>query len=136
MTRSMNNNDVGKGATNGAEIDILESFSVARGGINHAIHWDGYSTAAQCNDKQIYDRSCYTGFHTYGMAWTDDEYIFYIDGKETWRIGNKYVADIVCLEPVYMKLTVEFGEWAGTPLPSSFPTQFVVDYVRVYKAVN
>ena len=133
MSRNMNDQSVGKGASNGAEIDILESFNTSQGGINHAIHWDGYGSNHQQKAKQVFNRACYSGFHTYGMAWTDDEYVFYIDGEETWRVGNKNVADIVCQEDVYMKLTVEFGEWAGFPTPNDFPAQFLVDYVRVYK---
>jgi len=25
------------------------------------------------------------GWHTFGLSWKPDEYIFYVDGKETWR---------------------------------------------------
>ena len=135
MSRSMNDASVGKGASNGAEIDILESFNTSKGGINHAIHWDGYGANTQSKGKQVFNRACYSGFHTYGLAWTDDEYIFYIDGKESWRIGNSTVANIVCEVPLYLKLTVEFGEWAGFPTANDFPVQFLVDYVRVYQAV-
>ena len=135
MTRSMGNNDVGQGASNGAEIDIMESFSVAQGGINHAIHWDGYNSNHQSTGKSIYNKSLYDGkFHTFAMAWTDTEYIFYIDGAETYRVGNSNVANIICLDPAYLLLTVEFGTWAGTINKTKLPDAVVVDYVRVYQA--
>ncbi len=25
------------------------------------------------------------GFHEYGLLWTPEEYVFYVDGKEVWR---------------------------------------------------
>ncbi|MBP5618616.1 MAG: family 16 glycosylhydrolase, partial [Clostridia bacterium] len=40
--QNMGNNNNTNGAKDGAEIDIMESFSVTQGGVNHAIHWDGY----------------------------------------------------------------------------------------------
>ncbi|MBP5617597.1 MAG: glycoside hydrolase family 16 protein, partial [Clostridia bacterium] len=86
--------------------------------------------------KSVYNKSLYDGqFHTFGLAWTDSQYIFYIDGKETYRVGNSTVANVVCEVPLYLKLTVEFGSWAGTINKAKLPDAFVVDYVRVYKAV-
>jgi beta-glucanase (GH16 family) len=49
------------------------------------------------------------GFHTFGLLWTPDEYIFYVDGKETWRSK----AGGVCQVPQYMLLSDEIGSWAG-----------------------
>ena len=135
MDKNMNDKSVGNGASDGAEIDIFESFSVAQGGINHAIHWDGYGADHKSTGKQVYNKSLYDGqFHTFGLAWTDTEYIFYIDGKETYRVGNANVANIICQNKLYLKLTVEFGSWAGSYVKSKLPDAVVVDYVRVYQA--
>ena len=135
MDKNMNDKSVGNGASDGAEIDIFESFSVAQGGINHAIHWDGYGDHHQQNAKQVYNKSLYDGqFHTFGLAWTDTEYIFYIDGKETYRVGNAAVPNIICQNKLYLKLTVEFGSWAGSINKTKLPDAVVVDYVRVYQA--
>ena len=38
------------------------------------------------------------GWHTFGLLWLPDEYVFYIDGKETWRSK----AGGVCQVPQYL----------------------------------
>ena len=125
----------GNGASDGAEIDIFESFSVAQGGVNHAIHWDGYNTYHQQNAHQVYNKALYDGnFHTFALQWTDTEYVFFIDGVETYRVGNADEANIICQNALYIKLTVEFGSWAGSYSASTLPDAVVIDYVRVWQA--
>ena len=116
-------------AADGAEIDIMESFNVPRGGVNHAIHWDGYGEAHKSVGKEVYDRGLYRDFHVYALEWTDSEYIFYIDGKETWRTSEPGM----CKNKLYLKLTTEFGTWAAPIEKDKLPDEFLVDYVRVYK---
>ena len=41
------------------------------------------------------------GWHTYSLNWSPDEYVFYIDGKETWRSK----AGGVCQVPLFIKLS-------------------------------
>ena len=68
------------------------------------------------------------GWHTFGLLWTFKEYVFYVDGKETWRTD----AGGVCLLPQYMLLSAEVGKWAGDITEAKLPDRFLVDYVRVY----
>jgi len=68
------------------------------------------------------------GFHTFGLNWTRDEYVFYVDGKETWRTN----AGGVCQVPLYIKLSDEVGEWGGDIATAELPDEFLVDYVRVW----
>ena len=72
---------------------------------------------------------------TYGVLWTEDEYIFYIDGKESGRSSNGATTD-----PAFMLLTCqvringeEHPEVLDNP-ENTFPAKFIVDYVRVYEA--
>ena len=117
----------------GTEIDIMESayFGTA---INHALHWDGYgkdhkSIGSQTKNSDVYDG----GFHTFSLLWTEEEYIFYIDGKETWRTKAEKAGG-VCQAPLYMKFTSETGSWTASKLDTSkFPTSVYVDYVKVYE---
>ncbi len=122
-------NHVGNGAINGAEIDIFESFDVYGGGINHALHWDGYGKDHKTNSKSVYNKDLYDGeYHTFSLLWTDEEYIFYIDGEESWRLeGN------VCNKKCYLKITTEFGSWAGRYVLPQLPDSITVDYVKVYE---
>jgi beta-glucanase (GH16 family) len=117
-------------AVSGAEIDIVESGERARNGVNHAIHWDGYGDAHKSVTKVIPDCGLYDGeWHTYALRWTKDEYIFYIDGKETWRTSEPGI----CNQPGYLKLTTEFGSWAKPIVPEELPDCVRVDWVRVYE---
>ena len=122
----------GRGAEDGAEIDIMESFDVHSGGINHAIHWDGYGEHHQSAVKAVYDPAYYEDYHLFALEWTDTEYIFYIDGEETWRTSDPGM----CENELYLKLTTEFGSWAAPIIPEQYPDEFLTDYVRVYKLVE
>ncbi len=124
--------NIGNGAVDGAEIDIIESGEFPRGGVNHAIHWDGYGEHHRCVSKIITAPELYDGFHTYALEWTKTDYIFYIDGKETWRTNEPGICEV----PVYLKLSCEFGTWAGEIKKDELPDCMVVDYVRVYKEVE
>lgn len=130
MGESVGNED-GFG-TDGTEIDIMESAYFGKG-INHALHWDGYginhqSTGSQTQNSAVYDG----GYHTFSLLWSETEYIFYIDGQETWRTSAEEAGG-VCTSPLYMKFTTETGTWTAGELTSeSFPDSVYVDYIRVY----
>ena len=114
----------------GAEIDIIESGECARRGVNHAIHWDGYRAAHKSTSKFLPNRpDLYEGWHTYGLQWTKDAYVFYIDGEETWRTAEPGI----CVHPGYMKVTTEFGTWAAPIVPEELPDYCRVDWVRAWK---
>jgi beta-glucanase (GH16 family) len=120
-------------AVSGVEIDIIESGERARNGVNHALHWDGYGKDHKGISKIITDEGQYDGdWHTYALQWTEEEYIFYIDGKETWRTSEPGI----CTEPGYLKLTTEFGTWAKPVVPEELPDCVKVDRVRVYSEVK
>jgi len=72
------------------------------------------------------------GFHTFGLLWTPEEYVFYVDEKETWRTS----AGGVCQVPLYLKLSDEVGSWGGDVSKAKLPDRFLVDYVRVYDLVG
>ena len=70
----------------------------------------------------------YTEYNTYGLEWTDDEYIFYINGVETTRssFGNG-VSQI----PQDVFLTVELPYTITHE--KDFTSEFVIDYLRIYQ---
>lgn len=121
--------NVDNSGQDGTEVDIIESIYNEQNRANHALHWDGYDAAHKKSAKELFNVSLYDGeFHTFGLHWTKDEYVFYIDGKETWRTN----AGGVCQNPQYMKLTTEAASWAGHMDTSNLPKQMLVDYVKVY----
>lgn len=119
---------VGNGGTDGAEIDIFESAWRNEDKVNVAIHWDGYGKDHKSSGWVVQTPGVNEGFHTFGLNWTPEEYIFYYDGKEIKRTA----AGGVCRVPLYIKVTSEIGKWAGDITKASLPDYFIVDYVRVY----
>jgi len=122
---------VGNGGKDGAEIDIFEGVWRDRDEVNVAVHWDGYGKAHRSWGKRVKTPGANRGFHTYGLHWTPEEYIFYYDGKEIARTS----AGGVCQVPLYIKVTTEIGKWAGDITRAKLPDEFVVDWVRIYDSV-
>lgn len=158
------NDQQGTGA-DGVEIDIMESpwmFNKADQNLNvHVLHGEGYQNTKSERSKYYNIPDMYTQYHTYGVMWTEEEYIFYIDGRETWRTKHTVDGHTYGVSQVkeYMLLTVEIagyqdkdgnlrvgkelgsdgkevGAWCGNPdnNDKSKKYDFVIDYVKVYQA--
>lgn len=120
-------NRVGDEGRDGTEIDIMEKPWLD-GRVQHALHWDGYGDAHQSVGHVANVPGVMEGFHTFGLLWTPETYVFYVDGQETWRTQ----AGGVCQAPLFIKLSDEVGRWAGDIAQAKLPDEFLVDYVRVY----
>jgi len=118
---------VGEEGRDGTEIDVMEK-PWAESRIQHALHYDGYGDAHKHQGKVVDLAGLNKGFHTFGLHWKPDEYVFYVDGKETWRTDAGGVSQV----PEYIKLTEEIGDWGGDIKEAALPDFFLVDYVRVY----
>jgi len=116
------------------EADIMERFwPAADGRIGHALHWR--------RGGGEFNKTGYTsrvpgvgeGWHTFAVLWLPGEYVFYVDGKETWRTREG-----LCQNPMYILLTDEmlFQQGDGDIRKASLPDEFLVDYVRVYDLVD
>ncbi len=137
-----------KGGQDGAEIDIMESAWYNKkdgsGRSQMVIHIDNYKDKSYLN--LIPDRvpKMHTEFHTFGVLWSQDCYIYYIDGKPIGELKFG-VSDV----KEHLILSVEVGgkpdengkpvagkDWAGNP-NSNDKTKaydFIIDYVRVYQS--
>lgn len=116
----------------GTEIDIMEKPWISDV-VQQTLHWNGYKEHHQSAGKKVSANGIMDGFHTYSVWWKKDEYIFYIDGIETWRTN----AGGVSQTPQFIILSdeVKFGSWAGDirSCGNAVPDEFLVDYVRVYR---
>ena len=122
---------VGEDGRDGTEIDIME-YPWRDDRITQNLHWDGCGKDHKHAGKESTIPSVSEGFHTFGLHWKPDEYVFYVDGKETWRTSAGGVSQV----PQFIKLTEEIGKWGGDITKAGWPDYFVVDYVRVYDEVN
>ncbi|MBO7150266.1 MAG: nitroreductase family protein [Clostridia bacterium] len=123
----------------GIEIDVIESIFNQNGESNSALHWGGYGEhlTSLCTPKGIHlPYRIYDGkFHTFGLERTPKEYVFYVDGNETWRVGAEKGCPI-CPDDGYMWLSIEAADYCGAGTKEcieSLPAEMLVDYVRVYK---
>ena len=122
----------------GTEIDIFESDGyeeILNRNISSNLHFDGYGDDHQKLGAKrfLIKNNPYEEYNTYGLEWNEDEYIFYINGVETFRTSYGGVSQ----NPEYLILSVEMRGENGIPSErENAPgeeAQFVVDYVRVYQ---
>jgi hypothetical protein len=127
---------IGDAGRDGTEIDIFEKAYLIDQA-NHALHWDGYgpesgSAAQHMTGMGLNDG----GWHTVRLDWYPDQYVFFIDGKETWRTtagGVSQVPNFVILSDEIGNFGTGPGEWGVGPIEDAkLPDYFYVDYVRVY----
>jgi beta-glucanase (GH16 family) len=121
---------IGNEGRDGTEIDIVE-IPWRNGQITMNLHWDGYGKEHQSAGTKTTLPGLLEGYHTFSLLWTPQEYVFYADGKETWRSSAGGVSQV----PEFIKITEEIGSWAGDIKKASLPDYFEVDYVRVYDRI-
>lgn len=118
----------GDPAVDGAEVDIFEYHRKAPGTVHHCLHWDGYGENHKMHGHKVPMPEIDNGFHTFGLLWTPDEYVFFVNSKETWR-ANKAVSR----RSLFIVLSAELSGWGGDPAQGKFPDEVIYDYVRVYQ---
>ena len=71
----------------------------------------------------------YEDFHVYGLLWTADELVWFLDGKEVFRRKNDFFK-----RPLHVIFDAEIMEtWDGLPNVDDLPSTFEVDYIRVWR---
>ena len=111
------------------ELDIMEVIGSETNWLTQTIHTDT-GNATSGNTWSIDKLS--TGYHSYGMDWTQSQITFYLDGKQTWSMATP--SDLN--SPMYMVLNLAVGgNWPGTPDATTnwANAKYNIDYVRVYE---
>lgn len=129
-------NEDGNGR-DGTEIDIFESDCYGDfqpNAVTSNLHFDSYNEAHQKMGakKFLVKGDPYSEFNTYGLEWNEEEYIFYINGVETFRTDFGGVSQ----NEEYLILSLELGGENAVPdaeMDTSKEYKFIVDYVRVYQ---
>jgi len=126
-------------AVSGVELDIMENFT-RDNKVSHNIHWNGYGKNHQhagSGNRTIAETP--DRWHTFGMHWSKTNYVFYVDGKESWRVDGP----VSHTEQFILVSTECEGYRKGSrDQPSArlktavLPDAFVVDFVRVYDEVE
>jgi len=122
---------VGNDGMDGTEIDVMEKLWNADS-VYQSLHWDGYDAAHASEYRETAVDGIGDGFHTFAVLWTETEYVFYIDGQETWRTNAGGVSRV----PQSVWITDEVDDWSGDIELAQLPDYFVVDWIRVYAIEN
>jgi beta-glucanase (GH16 family) len=115
------------------ELDIMERVN-SNAYVNGTVHWDSNGQADYGKESGSLDFSQY---HTYSVEW-DSSYIrWYVDGNlfNEFYIQNNTGGTEEFQKPFFILLNLAVGgNWPGSPNSSTpFPSQMLVDYVRVYQ---
>lgn len=128
----------------GVENDIMEYFK--EGIISSGNYAGGYGRQLK-SEGRVADyklKETEDGFHTFGLYWSKDEYIFYCDGEVITR-ATEHVSQV----PQFILLTTEvwgYRKWPEQPTPIRIGDErigegfvddaFIVDHVRVFEEVE
>ena len=125
----------------GAEIDVIEWFGdgVKNGGLASFIYMlteDGpKKVGGWIEDPDQYladqDDSWFDAYHVFSVEWTPDEYIFRIDGQETWRTDQG-----ISHQPQYPILSLLSSDYELENLGkvSNLPQTMQVDWLKFWEA--
>lgn len=117
----------------GTEIDVMEYHVPMKNTVHHTLHWfvDENGKKHKHVSHAVDIPGVSEGYHTFGVEWTEKEYIFYVDGNVTWRTTKA-----VSHRDEYVCLSEHIAQWAGKIQDAKLPDFFEVDYVRVYENEN
>lgn len=113
----------------GAEIDIFEFFrKLGPDVVSHNVHWAYGPNQKTTRGMQSHCPGVGRGYHTFGLEWTPERYVFYVDGRRYYEV----TAGVSRIEE-YMILSMELPSKAEELVHAQFPDVFEIDYVRVYQ---
>jgi beta-glucanase (GH16 family) len=118
------------------EIDVMEVLGHQTNTVHLHYHYND-STGTHRNSG-----GAYTGpdlaadWHTYAVSWEPGAIRWYVDGVE--RRAAFTDARYIAAEPMYLLLNLQVGgSWPGSPdVTTPFPSDFEIDYVRIYQRTS
>ena len=130
----MNSAEQSDGGRGGAEIDIFEAFNHKlikpwQDSVSLAVHVGGYGEGLRSRGLgSFYGKNIYTEYNTFGVLWTEEEYIFYVNGVEAVRTSFEKG---VSTAPEYAIISLEPpGEVTAK---HDVTAEFIIENVRIYQ---
>ena len=128
--------ETSKGGVGGAEIDVFETYKnhdiTTKNFVTSTIHCNGSDELPNNVDShrvsKTYIKGLHSGYTTFGVMWTEEEYIFYVNGQETGRTSFANGTSCVPEEVIISLCAPETID-----LDKDVTTQFIVDYVKIYQ---
>jgi beta-glucanase (GH16 family) len=129
-----------KGWPQCGEIDIMELRGQKPNIVSGTVHGPGYSGGASITKSFALENGRYdVDFHLFAVEWGKDYIDFFVDSTLYQRITpDNITGSWVFDHPFYLILNVAVGgNYLGFPTSQTpFPQSMLVDYVKVYKAVE
>lgn len=114
------------------EIDIMEVLGHAPSLLELHYHYAKPNGDKRSAAKEVATNDLSQGWHVYGVDWSPDRIVWYLDGQEVWRFAEpENISD----EPMYLILNLAVGgTWPGnTDSTTPFPARYEIDYVRAWQ---
>ena len=142
MVEGAYDQEVSKGGPGACEIDIYEAFSDNSRNLDYTV---GITPAVWCNGVdddpasidginfgQWYSDDPTNEYNTYGVLWTDEYYIWYINGVEAFRTNYGFGVSEV---PEQIRVTLCLPNCTADRMTRAKdqPGDYTVDYVRVWQ---
>lgn len=114
------------------EIDIMEVLGHDPSRLEMHFHHPDANGRKKSEGHDVVTTDLSAGWHVYGVDWSPDRIVWYLDGKEVWRHAEP---DEVPNEPMYLLINLAVGgTWPGSPdRTTPFPARFLIDYVRAWQ---
>jgi len=118
------------------EIDVMEFLGQDVDRLYNTYHyfdvennWSLISTPSMTVSSTDWTQS----FHTFGVAWSPTDIVWYVDGVERNRVSDANYD--IANQPMHLIANLAVGgNWPGTPdAQTLFPAEFEIDYIRAYK---
>ncbi len=121
------------------EIDIMEFVGYEPGVIHANVHTKKYNHVAHTGKgDQLSVPDASRAFHVYAVEWDSKQMDFFVDDHKYFTFRNEGSGPDAWPydKPQYLILNLAIGgDWGGQKGvdESSFPQEFLIDYVRVYQ---
>ena len=125
----------GKGSLQNGEIDVLETFFDNPGVFEPKVHgWDDPNLNEWSDEINLkgFSSNYVKEFHTYAFDWRPEGITFYVDGKEVAETEESPQYRMCMILSMY--INSDFSGWDEPE--NKYPIEWLIDYVRVYKAMN
>jgi len=115
------------------EIDIAEFLGSNTKTMHMTLHYATPSSPHEQTSSWWVGPDFSADYHTFGLEWTPEKLVWYIDGVEYKRYTQR---ENIPDHPMYVMATHALGKaWSNYPPDSTtpFPTTFDIDYIKVWQ---
>jgi len=123
------------------EIDVMENIGREPAMIHGTLHGPGYAGDSTLTGTQTLPAGTWFAddFHVYAIAWSPSQVQFLVDGQVYYTAamaGLPTAMQAAFQRPFFVLLNLAVGGgWPGNPDSTTpFPSDMLVDYVRLYQA--